>query len=83
MSLVDDRLAVDVFTDRGTGSHEELVDYEIVECQIGHYTIKLKLTAEGQFVDILEVKLSKDFTTYKQKMASSESWDVSDYYDEE
>lgn len=74
---------VDVFANIGTGSYENLADYEIVERSFANYTIKLKLDADGRFIDILEVRVSKDFADYKQKIAALGSWDVSAYYDEE
>lgn len=83
MSLAQYGSTEDIFRDRGTGSHEELADYKIIERQVERYTIKLRLTADDRFVDILEIKLRKDFADYKQKAASLGSWDVSDYYSED
>ena len=79
MSLSQYSSTEDMFKDRGTGSHEELNDYEEIERQFAHYTIKLRLTADGRFVDILEIKLNRDLADYKQKAASSGTWDISDY----
>ena len=72
-----------IFRDQGTGSHEKVADYKIVTLPFGHYLIKLKLTADDRFVDVMEVKVNKDFATYRQKILSLGSWDVSKYYDEE
>ena len=83
MSLARHRTTEDMFRDLGTGSHEELADYEVVERQFAHYTIKVRLTPDGRFVDILEVNFRKDFADYKQKAASLGSWDASDYYAED
>jgi hypothetical protein len=57
--------------------------YKTVVYPFGQYMIKLRLTLDNRFIDIEEVKLNKDFATYKQKMASVGSWDVQKYYDEE
>lgn len=80
MSLHPYEYSVDVFTDRGTGSHEDLEDYKIVERSVANYTIKLRLTADDRFVDILEISVNKDFADYKQKIAAIGSWDASEYY---
>ncbi len=74
------RDSIDVFEYRGTGSHEDLADYEIIERSFADYIIKLRLTADGRFVDILEIKVSKDFSDHRQKRAALGSWDASEYY---
>ena len=83
MSLPERRYTEDMFRDRGTGSHEELADYELIEREVANYTIKIWVTGDGKFVDIVEVKLSKDFVDYKKKLAALDSWDASDYYTED
>lgn len=80
MSLPEYEYAEDMFRDRGTGSHEELENYELIEREVANYTIKIRVTADGRFVDIVEVRLSKDFADYRQKAASLGSWDASEYY---
>ena len=45
------------------------------------FTIKVQLTADGRFVDIVEVAISKDFRSQQQKRASHGYHDVSDLYE--
>lgn len=74
--------SMDVLADKGTGSHEGLADYEIVERSFAGYNIKLRLAADGRFIDIIEVNVNADFATRKQKAAVTGSWDASEYYTE-
>ena len=72
-----------IFRDQGTGSHTDIADYKLVTRPFGQYQVTVKLTSDDRFVSIEEIKLNRDFATYKQKIASLGSWDVSKYYDEE
>ncbi len=45
------------------------------------FTIKVRLTADGRFLDIVEVAISKDFRSSQQKRASHGYHDVSDLYE--
>lgn len=45
------------------------------------FTIRVRLTADGRFLDIVEVAVSKDFRSSQQKRASHGYHDVSDLYE--
>mgnify|MGYP006270578365 CR=1 FL=1 len=63
-----------------TGSHGEPIDYKIVVYPFDKYHIKIKLTPTNEFVEIMEVKINKDFLSHRQRMASKSSFDVDKYY---
>lgn len=45
------------------------------------FTIRVRLTADGGFLEIIEVAVSKDFRSSQQKRASHGYHDVSDLYE--
>lgn len=45
------------------------------------FTIKVRLAADGRFLGIVEVAVSKDFRSSRQKIASQGYHDVSDLYE--
>ena len=51
---------VETYTSDGTGDHVDLVDYEIVERKFAIYTITIKLTWDGKFVEILNIRNDKN-----------------------
>ena len=66
-----------------TGSHGLSEDYQIIIRPLGKYAVKVKLTPEGKFIDVIEVKINADFLSYRQKIASLDSLDVEDFYRED
>ncbi len=63
-----------------TGSHGLNEKFNVKTVSFGIYEIKVKLTSSNEFVDILEVKVNKDFLSHKQKIASKGFHDVEKYY---
>lgn len=53
--------------------------YKRVVCPFNQYEITLRLTPDNKLVEVLEVKINKDFLSHKQKMASLNSFDVDAY----
>ena len=54
---------------------------KIVRVQFDRYTITVKLGEANEFLGITEVAVSQDFRSLQQKLESTGSHDVSDYYD--
>jgi hypothetical protein len=67
---------------QGTGSHETRVNYKLVVYPFDRYLITVKLDQEDRFVGIEEVKLRKDFLSYRQKMPDRGFHDVEEFYKE-
>jgi hypothetical protein len=53
----------------------------IVTVEFDRFTIKVRVAADGQFLEVAEVAVSKDFRSLQQKRASHGHHDVSDLYE--
>ncbi len=53
--------------------------YKIIEFPFNQYEMKIKLTSDNKFIEVLEIKINKDFLSHKQKMASLNSIDIESY----
>lgn len=70
---------------QGTGSHklpEESEEYKIITYPFDKYQVKIKLTQDNEFVEIIEIKINKEFLSYKQKISSLGYHDVDEFYRE-
>lgn len=56
--------------ENGTGSHDEKDIYKINIIKFDIYEVKVKLSLTNEFISIEEVKVNKDFLSYKQKFDS-------------
>lgn len=65
-----------------TGSHD-FDETKSVNYKFGKYEITVEVTLDNKFVGITEVKVNKDFRSYIQKLASTESLDVEEFYEDE
>jgi len=70
------------FENQGTGSHDMPRDYKIISVPFDKYEVTIKLSPNNEFIEILEVKVNKDFLSYKQKMISKGFHDVEEFYKE-
>jgi len=68
---------------QGTGSHEVSKDYKTVVYPFDKYLITIKLSPNNEFIGIAEVKINKDFISYKQKAPPKGFHDVEEFYREE
>lgn len=79
---MDTNKEYDYTKDRGTGGRDRSGDYKFIVYPFDRYQIKVKLTANNEFVGIVEVKMNRDFLSHKQRMASKGVHDVDDFYRE-
>jgi len=63
---------------QGTGSHD--LEYKIILYDFDKYQVKIKLTSSNEFIGILEIKINKEFLSYKQKITSRGFHDVDKFY---
>ena len=68
--------------DNDTGSHD-FKDSKVMVYPFGRYDTLLRLTLNDKFIEVLEVKINKDFLSHTQKIASLRNQDVHEYYEEE
>ena len=83
MELESKQYDYDSLTNQGTGSLGEIRDYRIISYPFGRYVIKIKVTANNEFIGIVEVGINKDFLTQKQKISLQGFHDVDKFYVEQ
>ena len=64
---------------KDTGNHPHSERIESV--QFDRYTIKVRLGNSDEFLGIVEVAVDQDFRSLKQRIESTGTHDVSDFYD--
>lgn len=67
---------------KGTGSHEDVNSYKIVTYPFGKYEVKIRLTNDDKFIDVIEIKINKDFLSHASKARPMGYHDVDKYYSE-
>ena len=72
----------DSFVSQATGSTGESGEYKIISYTFDIYEIKVKLSPTNEFLGIVEVKVNRDFLSYKQRLSRQSYIDVSKYYRE-
>lgn len=72
----------DKLENKGTSGHDLDDEYKIIVWPYDKYEIKLKLSLDDKFIDIVEIKINKNFLSFKQKIASAGFHDVDEFYRE-
>jgi hypothetical protein len=62
----------------GTGSIS-FNSYKTITFPFEQYVLTIKLTLDNKFVEVLEIKINRDFLSHKQKMSSLHSIDIESY----
>jgi len=70
------------FIRHATGSISEGEDYNIISYPFEKYEIKVKLSPRNEFIEIVEVKVNKDFLSHKQRMGIQTYLNVDEFYRE-
>ena len=83
MELEEKQYNYNDFTSQGTGNPDNAGHYKIISCSFDKYEIKIKLTLNNEFVEIVEVGINKDFLTQKQKISIQGFHDVEKFYIEQ
>jgi len=65
-----------------TGKYDENNNIKYVVSIKDMYEITIRLTEDDKFIDILEIKINKDFRNFKQKMNSLGHFNVDQYYED-
>jgi len=63
----------------GTGNLDEIEHDNIIFYPFNKYVVKIKLTKDDKFIEILEIKLNKQFYDHLKNITPSYH-DVDDYY---
>jgi len=83
MEMESKQYDYDSFTEQGTGRLGEIRDYRLISYPFGRYEIKIKVTLNNEFIEIVEVGINKDFLTQKQKVNLQGFHDVDKFYVEQ
>ena len=54
--------------------------FEILTITFDRYTVKVRVGSGGEFIDVIEVAVSKDFRTIQQRITSTGFHDVAEFY---
>jgi hypothetical protein len=82
MELDSKQYDYDDLTSQGTGSLEGSKDYRIISFPFDRYEIKIKVTPNNEFMEVIEVGINKDFLTQQQKIGLQGFHDVDKFYAE-
>jgi len=82
MEIDEKTYEYDSFIKQATGNIISSEDYRIIPYSFDIYEIKVKVSPNNEFLGIVEVKVNKDFLSYKQRLSKQSYLDVSDYYRE-
>ncbi|MBF0530847.1 MAG: hypothetical protein HQK55_16580 [Deltaproteobacteria bacterium] len=65
-----------------TGRHDAIEDFQLIIYPFGKYEILVRVTMDGRFLGINEVRLNKSFIDYKKLSTSGDYHDVDEFYKE-
>jgi len=64
----------------GTGTIKEFEIIKVIEYPFDRYIVNVNLSADNKFLGISEIKLNKDFRSYKEKIASIKTHNIEELY---
>ena len=83
MSPPKDEYEIDnIVNSEATGESEKVQNFKSIIYPIGKYEVTVRLSAEGQFIAIDEVKINKSFINYRKLSTSGDYHDVDEFYKE-
>jgi uncharacterized membrane protein len=65
---------------RGTGGLVLKKSSNQITCPFGKYNVTVKVSKDQKFVGISEIRINKDFRSYRQKLMPKGYHDVEDFY---
>ena len=71
------------FKNQGTGSYGDFENHRIETFPFGKYEISIRLSPSNEFMGIEEIKVNKDFLSFKQKITISGFHDIEQFYEKE
>lgn len=66
----------------GTGNHDQIEESHTIIYPIGKYEITVRLSPDGDFLSVDEVKVNKTFINYQKLSTSGDYHDVDEFYKE-
>lgn len=71
-----------VIKENGTGGSLSPKEFKEVVYPFEQYEVKLRLSPNNEFIAITEIRVKKDFVSYKEKISTKGFHDVESYYSE-
>jgi hypothetical protein len=71
-----------IFEEQKTGSHYVPTPYKTIVYPFDKYEITVKLSQNNEFLGIVEIKVNKDFLSFKEKTTPKGYHDVDEFYKE-
>jgi hypothetical protein len=66
----------------GTGDHGQIEESHTIVYPIGKYEVTVRLSPDGHFLSVDEVKVNKTFIDYQKLSTSGDCHDVDEFYKE-
>lgn len=66
-----------------TGEAIDQIEHKIIKFPFGKYELTLKLSANNEFLDVLEIRINKDFAASIKEKQRKGFHDVDEFYPEE
>ena len=63
-------------------SEKEIEGSQIIVYPFGPYEILIRLSQDGQFIEVVELRINKDFLSYSQRISSMGHHNVEQFYDQ-
>ena len=79
----DSAIDFDKLISGGTGSSGDAEEYRTMVYPFDKYEVTIVLNSKNEFVDITEIKLNKEFVSFKQRIRPKNLVDEADFYDKE
>jgi hypothetical protein len=83
MERRDIRIDFNELISGGTGSSGVAEEFRTIVYPFDKYEVKIVLNSKNEFVDIIEIKLNKDFRSFKQKARLKSAVDEGEFYEKE
>lgn len=80
--VIEEEVIEEELRKEGTGGQGISPSYKDIIYLFGKYEIKVRLTPDNEFIGIIEVKVNKNFLSYKQKLTPNSFHDVEEFYRE-
>lgn len=63
-------------------SKEGIEGDQTIVYPFGQYEILIRLSQNGQFIEVVEIRINKDFRSYSQRISSMGHHNVEQFYDQ-
>ena len=59
----------------------ENTNHHMIVCPLGQYEVVVRLSEDNRFVDVVEVRINKDFRSLSQRIASTGHHNAEQFYE--